>query len=105
MKVLHGNLKLKDIEGEESEESDDDEMEESPNARLQRYQNAEDMHQVSDNDEWCNIHYGPRNDDGIERELGEMHTALQARLHRLESDWNEAEGRNDLEAMRQLELR
>ena len=33
-----------------------------------------------------------------------MHTALQARLHRLESDWNEAEVRNDLEAMRQLEL-
>ena len=85
MKVLHDNLKLKDIEGEESEESDDDEMEESPNARLQRYQNAEDMSQVSDPDEWCNIHYGPRydDDDGIERELGEMHAAFQARLHRL----------------------
>ena len=80
-------------------------MEESPNARLQRYQNAEDMSQVSDNDEWCKIHHGPRyDDDGIEHELGEMHTALQARLHRLESDWNEAEVRNDLEAMRQLEL-
>ena len=105
MKVLHDNLKLKDIQGEEPEESDDDEMEESPNARLQRYQNAEDMSQVSDNDEWCKIHHGPRyDDDGIEHELGEMHTALQARLHRLESDWNEAEVRNDLEAMRQLEL-
>ena len=38
MKVLHDNLKLKDLEGEESEENSDDEMEESPNARHQRYQ-------------------------------------------------------------------
>ena len=38
MKVLHDNLKLKDIEGEESEDSDDDEVEESPHTRLQRYQ-------------------------------------------------------------------
>ena len=96
---------MKNIEGEESEESADDEMEESPNARLQRYQTAEDMSQVSDPDEWCNIHYGPGyDDDGIEREFGEMHSAFQARLHRLESDWNEAEVRNDLETMRQIEL-
>ena len=105
MKVLHDNLKLKDLEGEESEESSDDEMEESPNARRQRYQNAEDMSQVSDPDEWCEMHYGPRFDDyGVERELGEMHAALRTRLERLEREWEEAQTLNDLETMRQLEL-
>jgi hypothetical protein len=105
MKVLHDNLKLKDLEGEESEESSDDEMEESPNARRQRYQNAEDMSQVSDPDEWCEMHYGPRFDDcGVERELGEMHAALRTRLERLEHEWEQAQVLNDLEAMHQLEL-
>ena len=104
MKVLHDNLKLKDLEGEESEDSDDDEVEESPNTRLQRYQNAEDMSQVSDPDEWCELHYGPRyTDDGVERELNDMHAALRSRLERLESEWEDAQVRNDLDAMHHLE--
>ena len=60
MKVLHDNLKLKDIGGGESEESDGDEVVESPNARHQRYENAEDMSQVAYPDEWRELHYGPR---------------------------------------------
>ena len=105
MKVLHDNLKLKDIEGEESEESSDDEAEESPNARLQRYQNAEDMSQVSAPDGWRELHHGPRyNDDGVGRELDEMHAALRTRLERLECKWDEAQVLNDLDTMHHLEL-
>jgi hypothetical protein len=63
------------------------------------------MSQVSDPDEWCEMHYGPRFDDyGVERELGEMHAALRTRLERLEREWEEAQTLNDLETMHQLEL-
>ena len=62
------------------------------------------MSQVSDPDEWCELHYGPRyTDDGVERELNDMHAALRSRLERLESEWEDAQVRNDLDTMHHLE--
>ena len=105
MKVLHDNLKLKDIGGGESEESDGDEVVESPIARHQRYENAEDMSQVAYPDEWRELHYGQRfGAEGVERQLDEMHAILRTRLERLECEWDEAEVLNDLDTMRQIEF-
>ena len=90
--VLQKNLKSPSAEvkgeGGESELEDDDEFDETPRPRHQRYMDAEDMSHVSDPDEWSRLHYGV--DEGnprFQQQLDDMHAALRARLHRLEAEW------------------
>ena len=90
--VLQKNLKSPgaEVKGEdgESEIEDDDEFDETPRTRHRRYMDAEDMSHVSDPDEWSRLHYGV--DEGnprFQQQLDDMHAALRARLHRLETEW------------------
>ena len=93
------------VEGEGGEsESGEDDLDETPRTRHQRYMDAEDMSHVSDPDEWCRMHYGVNKDSPrFQQNLDEMHAALRTRLHRLEAEWDEAELANDYGAMQVLE--
>ena len=88
------------VEGEGGEsESGEDDLDETPRTRHQRYMDAEDMSHV-----WCRMHYGVNKDSPrFQQNLDEMHAALRTRLHRLEAEWDEAELANDYGAMQVLE--
>jgi len=103
-------------ESELHEESEEEEIpEESPSEIEARYKNSE-MCEVSD-PELC-MHYnhgenspssGPSQDDPLDNEAAlhramvETNGVLTARERRLPSEWNEAEARNDVIAMEEIE--
>ena len=108
---------IQEAEGNElHEESEEEEIpEESPSEIEARYKNSE-MCEVSD-PELC-MHYnhgenspssGPSQDDPLDNEAAlhramvETNGVLTARERRLLSEWNEAEARNDVIAMEEIE--
>ena len=103
-------------ESEAHEESEEEEIpEESPSEIEARYKNSE-MCEVSDPELWMHYNHGEDspssgpsqddpldNEDALHRAMVETNGVLTARERRLLSEWNEAEARNDVIAMEEIE--
>ena len=107
------------VETEESEalaESDEEEVPEETESEVEaRYKNSE-LCEVSDPDLWMHYNHGEAsptpdsseadpldNEDALHRAMVETNGVLTARERRLLSEWNEAEARNDVIAMEEIE--